>query len=59
MWKMFTQAVILNNRLWYLSINTPSSSPDQNSISHPPSIGGDFGVPDFSKYKGGGFDLHF
>jgi len=26
--------------------------PDQNSISHPPSTGGDFGVPDFSKYKG-------
>jgi len=25
---------------------------DQNSISHPPSIGDDFGVPDFSKYKG-------
>jgi len=25
---------------------------DQNSISHPPSIGSDFRGPDFSKYKG-------
>ena len=30
----------------------PFFLPDQNSISHPPSIRGDFGVPDFSKYKG-------
>jgi hypothetical protein len=37
----------------------PFFLPDQNSISHPTSIGGDFGVPDFSKYKRGGFDLHF
>jgi len=30
----------------------PLLPPDHNNISHPPSIGGDFGVPDFSKYKG-------
>jgi hypothetical protein len=25
--------------------------PEQHSISQPPSIGGDFGGPDFTKYK--------
>jgi hypothetical protein len=26
--------------------------PEQHCISQPPSIGGDFGGPDFTKYKG-------
>ena len=40
-------------------INTPSSSPDQNCTSEPPSIGGELRGPKIEKYKGGGFALHF
>jgi hypothetical protein len=37
----------------------PFFLPEQHCISQPPSIGDDFGGPDFIKYKGGGFDLDF
>jgi hypothetical protein len=40
-------------------INTTLPPPDRSCSSHPTSIGGDFGGPDFTKYKGGGFGLHF
>ena len=40
-------------------INTPSSSPDQNYTSEPPSIGGDLGGPKITKYNGRGFGCHF
>jgi hypothetical protein len=33
--------------------------PEQHYISQPPSIGGDFVGLDFTKYKGGDFDLDF
>jgi hypothetical protein len=37
----------------------PLLPPEQNCSSQPPSIGGHFGGPDLSKYKGRGFDLDF
>jgi len=40
-------------------INTPSSSPDQNCTSEPPSIGGELGGPKITKYNGRGFGCHF
>ena len=54
--KLFPQAVDLSNRLCYLCINTPSSSLTRTQYLAPTFH---FGVPDFSKYKGGGFDLYF
>jgi hypothetical protein len=40
-------------------INTTLPPPDRSCSSQPTSIGGNFGGPDFTKYKGGGFGLHF
>jgi hypothetical protein len=40
-------------------INTTLPPPDRSCSSQPTSIGGDFGGPDFTKYKGGGFGLRF
>jgi hypothetical protein len=40
-------------------INTTLPPPNRSCSSQPTSIGGDFGGPDFTKYKGEGFGLLF
>jgi len=44
---------------WYKSPQPPFFLLGQNYSSQPPSIAAHLGGPDFPKYKGGGFGLHF
>ena len=49
---LFYSSGWLNEPLVKKVINVASSSPDQNSLVEPPSIGGECGAPKIAKYKG-------